>query len=61
MTFLLYVLLYLIAAVYGLILAGALFWCALAGIQTLVARAFKRADWMPVTVSASGKQRRDPL
>jgi hypothetical protein len=54
---LLHALLYIIAAVYGLILAGALFWCALAG----VARAFKRADWMPEYVSASGKRHRDPL
>jgi hypothetical protein len=61
MTMLLHALLYIIAAVYGLMLAGALFWCALAGIQTVVARAFKRADWMPEYVSASGKRRRDPL
>lgn len=61
MIFLLHALLYFIAAVFGLILVSTLFWCALAGIQTLVARAFKRADWMPEYVSSSGRRRRDPL
>jgi hypothetical protein len=61
MTILLYASLCIIAAGYWLMLAGVLFWSALAGIQTVVARAFKRADWMPEYVSANGKRRRDPL
>ena len=61
MTILLHAVLYIIAAVYALILVSTLFWCALAAIQTVVARTFKRADWMPEYVSANGKRHRDPL
>jgi hypothetical protein len=61
MTILLWILAHIVGAVFGLILAGALFWCAMAAIQAAVARAFKRADWMPAWVSPNGKRYRDPL
>lgn len=55
------ILLYLLAGVYTLILVGVLFWWTIATIQAAVARLFKRADWMPLWVTPSGKQYRDPL